>query len=448
MEAREWEVGPMRSSCFDSAPTGGPVISVSRSDSRSARASSQRSSVGHRLGRSWLTRPRYEPGPGAASRFRTSGRAASGAATGRAGWLSKTEFFHHRVPAAVARRRRGGRRHAVLLALRKRSADRAFARAHHPAHRPELGRTRPRRQSPGHLTTGFLYQDGLNVVAQLDGSGNLVARYVFGTKPNVPDYYTTSAGTFRILSDHLGSPRLVVNTSSGAVVEEIDYDEFGVMTNDTAPGTTPFGFAGGLYDKDTGLVRFGARDYDASVGRWSSKDPMLFYSGLNTFAYVLNDPINFLDRKGLAGWPTAIVGAIVGGIGSAAVTYVGGGSPGSIDAAGGAGAVAGFVGGWFDPTGGAAVGFGAAAGAYGAVLTGGGPGSVAAGAVAGAITGGVGSLAPGAAGITVGGGLTAGFGLAAAVLGPYFDSFVPQTPSGPDPNNGDPDPNNGEPVCK
>ncbi len=98
----------------------------------------------------------------------------------------------------------------------------------------------------GTLSQGFLYQDALNVVAQLDGSGNLVARFVFGTKPNVPDYYTTSAGTFRILSDHLGSPRLVVDTSSGNVVERIDYDEFGVVTQDTNPGLTPFGFAGGF----------------------------------------------------------------------------------------------------------------------------------------------------------------------------------------------------------
>ena len=82
----------------------------------------------------------------------------------------------------------------------------------------------------GTLATEYLYQDALNVVAQLDGSGNVVARYVFGTKPNVPDYFTTSTGTFRILSDHLGSPRLVVNTSSGAIVEQIDYDEFGVVT--------------------------------------------------------------------------------------------------------------------------------------------------------------------------------------------------------------------------
>ena len=151
----------------------------------------------------------------------------------------------------------------------------------------------------GTLSQGFLYQDGLNVVAQLDGSGNLVGRYVFGSKPNVPDYFTTSAGTFRILSDHLGSPRLVVNTSSGAVVEEIDYDEFGNVTNDTAPGTLPFGFAGGLYDKDTGLVRFGARDYDASAGRWTSKDPIRFDGGsFNLYGYGLTDPINETDQDG------------------------------------------------------------------------------------------------------------------------------------------------------
>jgi RHS repeat-associated protein len=151
----------------------------------------------------------------------------------------------------------------------------------------------------GTLSQGFLYQDALNVVAQLDGSGNVVARFVFGTKPNVPDYFTNASGTFRIVSDHLGSTRLIVNTSTGATVERIDYDEFGNITQDTSPGLTPFGFAGGLYDKDTGLVRFGARDYDASVGRWTSKDPIRFEGGsFNLYGYVVNDPINALDPTG------------------------------------------------------------------------------------------------------------------------------------------------------
>ena len=56
-----------------------------------------------------------------------------------------------------------------------------------------------------------------------------------------------SAGvTYRIFSDQLGSPVLVVNTSTGAVAEQITYDEFGNVLSDTKPGFQSFGFAGGL----------------------------------------------------------------------------------------------------------------------------------------------------------------------------------------------------------
>jgi RHS repeat-associated protein len=68
---------------------------------------------------------------------------------------------------------------------------------------------------------------------------------------------------------------------------------------DSNPGFQPFGFAGGLYDSDTGLVRFGARDYDAQAGRWTTKDPIGFAGGdVNLYGYVLNDPINLIDPNG------------------------------------------------------------------------------------------------------------------------------------------------------
>jgi hypothetical protein len=60
------------------------------------------------------------------------------------------------------------------------------------------------------------------------------------------EYMVRGADTYRIVTDHLGSVRLVVKVSDGSVVQRIDYDEFGVVSSDTSPGLQPFGFAGGL----------------------------------------------------------------------------------------------------------------------------------------------------------------------------------------------------------
>ncbi len=156
----------------------------------------------------------------------------------------------------------------------------------------------------GVLVQGLLYKDQLNPVAELDGDGNVVSTFVYGTKANVPDYMIKGGTTYRIISDYLGSPRLVVNASTKAVVQRIDYDEFGRVLSDTNPGFQPFGFAGGLYDTDTQLVRFGARDYDAYTGRWTAKDPIGFDGGdTNLYGYVLNDPVNITDVLGLEGEP-------------------------------------------------------------------------------------------------------------------------------------------------
>jgi hypothetical protein len=64
-----------------------------------------------------------------------------------------------------------------------------------------------------------------------------------------------------------------VNSADGSIAQKLDYDEFGNVLTDSNPGFIPFAFAGGLYDQDTKLVRFGARDYDPEAWAVDDKRP-------------------------------------------------------------------------------------------------------------------------------------------------------------------------------
>lgn len=165
----------------------------------------------------------------------------------------------------------------------------------------------------GNLVQALLYQDPLRPAAELDGNGQIVSRFVYAMRSNVPDYLIRNGATYRIITDHLGSPRRVVDTATGTVMQRIDYDEWGNVIRDTNPGFQPFGFAGGLYDRDTELVRFGARDYDAEEGRWATKDPVRFLGGsTNLYDYVYADPVNLVDPAGLYANVALAPGLVVG----------------------------------------------------------------------------------------------------------------------------------------
>jgi RHS repeat-associated protein len=155
----------------------------------------------------------------------------------------------------------------------------------------------------GVLTKQWLYRDQLKPVAELDGSGNIVAEFIYGTKPNVPDLVIRGGITYRIISDQLGSPVMAVNTENSSDVAFVaSYSAWGERT--LVAGSDEwmvFGFAGGIYDPDTKLTRFGARDYDPVIGRWVSKDPIRFKSHqVNFYVYVHNDPINRRDPAGMS----------------------------------------------------------------------------------------------------------------------------------------------------
>ncbi|HEV8436362.1 MAG TPA: RHS repeat-associated core domain-containing protein [Thermoanaerobaculia bacterium] len=159
----------------------------------------------------------------------------------------------------------------------------------------------------GSLVVGWIYSGPLRIVAETDGTGAVSKRFIYGSRPNVPDYMVWQGSAYRIVTDHLGSPRYVLEVSGGSLADAVTYDAFGAVVSDTNRGFVPFGFAGGLYDPDTGLTRYGLRDYDAATGRWTSKDPLLFWGTgrsdydwtTNTYQYCDGDPVNFSDPTGL-----------------------------------------------------------------------------------------------------------------------------------------------------
>ncbi|MEV0448347.1 RHS repeat-associated core domain-containing protein [Streptomyces sp. NPDC050600] len=62
------------------------------------------------------------------------------------------------------------------------------------------------------------------------------------------------------------------------------------------------GFVGGTNDADTSLVHIGAREYDPTIARFISVDPLLELDKLQTlsgYSYAANNPVAFSDPTGL-----------------------------------------------------------------------------------------------------------------------------------------------------
>jgi RHS repeat-associated protein len=151
----------------------------------------------------------------------------------------------------------------------------------------------------GVITEKYLWQGLTRLLAVYDGSDNLVMRFLYGDS-RMPVAMEKGAAVYYLAYDQVGSLRAVAD-GSGNVVKRIEYDSFGNILSDTNPTfEVPFGFAGGLHDRDTDLIRFGFRDYDPDIGRWTAKDPIGFWGGqVDLYGYCLNDPINLVDPSGL-----------------------------------------------------------------------------------------------------------------------------------------------------
>jgi RHS repeat-associated protein len=151
----------------------------------------------------------------------------------------------------------------------------------------------------GAIAEKYLWQGLTRLLAVYDSEDNLLMRFEYAND-RVPLSMRKGGIAYYLSYDPVGSLRLVAD-ETGNVVKRIAYDAFGNIVLDTNPlFDIPFGFGGGFYDKDTGLFRFGYRDYNPATGRWTAKDPILFEGGnTDLYGYCLNDPINAVDPIGL-----------------------------------------------------------------------------------------------------------------------------------------------------
>ncbi|PWU17927.1 MAG: hypothetical protein C5B49_08020 [Bdellovibrio sp.] len=171
----------------------------------------------------------------------------------------------------------------------------------------------------------WLDQTHLGDVFNDDGTRSSV-HYVYGAHPIAPSYAVIAGTFYKIIPTWKGDIRYLV-APDGTIAQEIVYDEYGVVLIDTSIGRKdsfgfvknfplqPLGFVSGLTDYDTKLVHFSAREYDPTIGRWMSKDPLGFGGGdTNLYEYASKNPVNYRDPRGTDtnGVGVSLSGALMG----------------------------------------------------------------------------------------------------------------------------------------
>lgn len=162
--------------------------------------------------------------------------------------------------------------------------------------------------------SGIEYRTNSSVTLSLESIYHAEGR-VFNTNTG-----TTSADALRYeyaIRDHLGNTRLmftdknadgkidITTTASTEVLQENHYYPFGMNMSgpwqDDAARNTPYQYNGKELNEDfgLGLSDYGARWYDAGLGRWWSADAMTEkYLDLSPYNYVMNNPLRFIDPDG------------------------------------------------------------------------------------------------------------------------------------------------------
>jgi RHS repeat-associated protein len=140
------------------------------------------------------------------------------------------------------------------------------------------------------------YVDGL-IAERTPGSSTVQRRHVFGPGSDEPIVWYEGTDRRFLHADERGSI-VAASNGSGTVTSINTYDEYGV------PGAGVVGrfqYTGQKWIAELELYDYKARLYHARLGRFLQTDPIGYGGGMNPYAYVRGDPVNFRDPSGLLG---------------------------------------------------------------------------------------------------------------------------------------------------
>ncbi|CAM3529392.1 putative Rhs family protein [Xenorhabdus nematophila ATCC 19061] len=171
------------------------------------------------------------------------------------------------------------------------------------------------------VTTTYAYLSiGDQEMAVFSGIGavDFTGAYLYGAGLDEVVADITTRGQNFYFQDALGSTIALTN-AQGAVIEKHGYTAYG-LESVSGSNNAAFRFAGRRIDPETGLSYNRARYYSPTLGRFLQTDPAGIEGGLNLYAYVGNDPVNFIDPTGQWGETVSlgldalpVVGALKGG---------------------------------------------------------------------------------------------------------------------------------------